>query len=182
MAAGQAFGAAAKLKTRGGDVTIYRLRKLIDDGIGHIEKLPYSIRVLLEACLRHVDGFIVNEDDCVANTRKGKQVLNIKVPAEAIVCRPVAPNADHVATVGENRKLLIFKLAEVPEMARGKGVRCLLTGRIMSARHATKTDTTAVEAFRAGAQARLGKIAGGVARFFNAPTRLHTLDTEVSLA
>ncbi|MDB5389480.1 MAG: aconitase [Planctomycetaceae bacterium] len=63
MAAGQVFGAAAKLKTRGGEVTIYRLQKLIDDGIGHIEKLPYSIRVLLEACLRHVDGFIVNESD-----------------------------------------------------------------------------------------------------------------------
>jgi topoisomerase IV subunit A len=69
------------------------------------------------------DGFIVNEDDCVANTRKGKQVLNVKVPAEALVCRPVLANADHVATVGENRKLLIFKISELPEMARGKGVR-----------------------------------------------------------
>ncbi len=69
------------------------------------------------------DGFIVNEDDCVANTRKGKQVLNVKVPAEALVCRPVLVNADHVATIGENRKLLIFKLSELPEMARGKGVR-----------------------------------------------------------
>jgi topoisomerase IV subunit A len=69
------------------------------------------------------DGFIVNEDECVANTRKGKQVLNVKVPAEAQVCRTVLANADHVATVGENRKLLIFKIADVPEMARGKGVR-----------------------------------------------------------
>jgi topoisomerase IV subunit A len=69
------------------------------------------------------DGFIVSEDDCVANTRKGKQVLNVKVPAEALVCRPILSNADHVATVGENRKLLIFKLSELPEMARGKGVR-----------------------------------------------------------
>ncbi len=69
------------------------------------------------------DGFIVNEDDCVANTRKGKQVLNVKVPAEALVCRPLLADADHVATVGENRKLLIFKLSELPEMARGKGVR-----------------------------------------------------------
>jgi topoisomerase IV subunit A len=69
------------------------------------------------------DGFIVNEDDCVANTRKGKQVLNVKVPAEALVCRQVLANADHIATVGENRKLLIFKLSELPEMARGKGVR-----------------------------------------------------------
>jgi topoisomerase IV subunit A len=69
------------------------------------------------------DGFIVNEDDCVANTRKGKQVLNVKVPAEALVCRPVLTNADHVATIGENRKLLVFKLSELPEMTRGKGVR-----------------------------------------------------------
>lgn len=63
MAAGNSLGAAAKLKTRGGDVTIYRLQKLIDDKIGHIEKLPFSIRVLLEACLRNVDGFVVNEED-----------------------------------------------------------------------------------------------------------------------
>jgi topoisomerase IV subunit A len=69
------------------------------------------------------DGFIVSEDDCVATTRKGKQVLNVKVPAEALVCRSVLADADHVATIGENRKLLIFKLAEVPEMSRGKGVR-----------------------------------------------------------
>ena len=69
------------------------------------------------------DGFIVEEDDCVATTRKGKQVLNVKVPAEALVCRAVPADSDHVATVGENRKLLVFKLAELPEMARGKGVR-----------------------------------------------------------
>jgi topoisomerase-4 subunit A len=63
------------------------------------------------------------EDECVANTRKGKQVLNVKAPVEAQVCVVVPETADHVATIGENRKLLIFKLAEVPEMARGKGVR-----------------------------------------------------------
>jgi topoisomerase IV subunit A len=69
------------------------------------------------------DGFIVNEDECVANTRKGKQVLNVKAPVEAQVCRRISLEADHVATIGENRKLLIFKLTELPEMARGKGVR-----------------------------------------------------------
>jgi topoisomerase IV subunit A len=69
------------------------------------------------------DGFIIAEDDCVANTRKGKQVLNVKLPSEALVCRQVLPDADHVATIGDNRKLLIFKLSDVPEMARGKGVR-----------------------------------------------------------
>ncbi len=69
------------------------------------------------------DGFIVLEDECVANTRKGKQVLNIKAPIEAQVCVPVGPDDDHVASVGNNRKLNIFKLSELPEMSRGKGVR-----------------------------------------------------------
>ncbi len=69
------------------------------------------------------DGFVVPEDECVANTRKGKQVLNIKAPVEAQVCVPVSPQADHVAVIGDNRKLLIFKLAELPEMTRGKGLR-----------------------------------------------------------
>jgi topoisomerase-4 subunit A len=68
-------------------------------------------------------GFVAPEDECVATTRKGKLVLNVKAPAEAQVCTPVEPGADHIATVGENRKLLIFKLSELPEMTRGKGVR-----------------------------------------------------------
>jgi topoisomerase IV subunit A len=69
------------------------------------------------------DGFIVNSDECVATTRKGKQVLNVKAPVEAQVCRFVADGSDHVAAIGDNRKLLIFKIADLPEMARGKGVR-----------------------------------------------------------
>ena len=69
------------------------------------------------------DGFIVPEDECVANTRKGKQVLNVKLPAEAHSLAFLPEGADHLAVVGENRKLLIFKLAELPEMSRGKGVR-----------------------------------------------------------
>ncbi len=69
------------------------------------------------------DGFIVSEDECVANTRKGKQVLNVKTPAEALIWSPVDVNADHIATIGENRKMLIFKRDELSEMSRGKGVR-----------------------------------------------------------
>ncbi|MCA3575034.1 MAG: DNA topoisomerase IV subunit A [Aestuariivirga sp.] len=69
------------------------------------------------------DGFIVPEDECVATTRKGKQVLNVKAPVEACVCVPVAEDATHIASIGENRKMIIFKIGEVPEMARGKGVR-----------------------------------------------------------
>jgi topoisomerase IV subunit A len=69
------------------------------------------------------DGFLVAESECAANTRKGKQVLNVKLPAEARVCTIVDPAATHVAVVGENRKLLILPIKDVPEMARGKGVR-----------------------------------------------------------
>ena len=65
MATENSFGAAAKLNTNSGDYTIFRLQKLMDDGIGHIDRLPYSIRVLLESCLRNVDGFIVNPDDVI---------------------------------------------------------------------------------------------------------------------
>jgi topoisomerase-4 subunit A len=69
------------------------------------------------------DGFIVTEEECLANTRKGKQVLNVKAPVEAQVCVAVPDDATHIATIGENRKMIIFKRDEVPEMARGKGVR-----------------------------------------------------------
>lgn len=67
------------------------------------------------------NGFVVPESEVVANTRKGKQVMNVKSPDEAKLCVPVA--GDHVAIVGENRKLLVFPLADVPELTRGKGVR-----------------------------------------------------------
>jgi topoisomerase-4 subunit A len=66
------------------------------------------------------NGFVVNSDDVVAQTRAGKQVLNVG-ESVAKVCRPVA--GDHVAVVSENRKLLVFPLEELPEMGRGKGVR-----------------------------------------------------------
>jgi topoisomerase-4 subunit A len=67
------------------------------------------------------DGFVVNEDEIVAQTRSGKQVLNVKGDVKAHVCR--VAQGDHIACVGENRKVLIFPLDELPEMGRGKGVR-----------------------------------------------------------
>ncbi len=69
------------------------------------------------------NGFVVTEGDLVANTRKGKQMLNVTAPAEALLCITMPEGATHLATVGENRKLLILPLAQVPEMGRGKGVR-----------------------------------------------------------
>jgi topoisomerase IV subunit A len=67
------------------------------------------------------DGFIVPADEVVAQTRAGKVVLNVKDGVKAQVCRAIA--GDHVAVVGDNRKVLIFPLDELPEMGRGKGVR-----------------------------------------------------------
>src|SRR5882672_9842637 len=66
-------------------------------------------------------GFIVNEDDCVGNTRKGKQVLNVEMPNEARAIATVT--GDTVAVIGTNHKMVLFPLDQVPEMARGRGVR-----------------------------------------------------------
>jgi topoisomerase-4 subunit A len=67
------------------------------------------------------DGFVVPEDDVIAQTRSGKQVINVRGETRALLCKPVT--GDSVAVVGENRKVLVFPLDELPEMGRGKGVR-----------------------------------------------------------
>jgi topoisomerase-4 subunit A len=66
-------------------------------------------------------GFLVAEDECLGNTRKGKQVLNVKAPDAACAVAPV--DGELVAAIGENRKMLIFPIDQVPDMARGRGVR-----------------------------------------------------------
>jgi topoisomerase-4 subunit A len=66
-------------------------------------------------------GFIVPEEECLANTRKGKQVLNVTPPDAARALAMV--EGELVASIGENRKMVIFALDQVPEMARGRGVR-----------------------------------------------------------
>ncbi|HWP25537.1 MAG TPA: DNA topoisomerase IV subunit A [Xanthobacteraceae bacterium] len=66
-------------------------------------------------------GFVVEEDECLANTRKGKQVLNVKPPDMARAVAPV--QGELVAVIGENRKMVIFPLGQVPQMNRGRGVR-----------------------------------------------------------
>jgi aconitate hydratase len=63
MSTADTFGAESTLQTSSGDVRYFRLQKLIDDGIGDITTLPFSIKVLLEACLRNLDGFVVTADD-----------------------------------------------------------------------------------------------------------------------
>jgi len=65
-------------------------------------------------------GFLVPEDEVLAQTKNGKQVLNVTPPVEARVCAPA--EGDMVACLGDNRKLLLFPLSELPEMTRGRGI------------------------------------------------------------
>jgi topoisomerase-4 subunit A len=67
------------------------------------------------------NGFVVPEDECLSATRKGKQVLNLKAPDKA--AGMTAIDGDTLAVIGENRKMVIFGLDQVPEMTRGRGVR-----------------------------------------------------------
>ncbi|MAS86802.1 MAG: DNA topoisomerase IV subunit A [Micavibrio sp.] len=67
-------------------------------------------------------GFIVNFSDVLAQTKNGKQVLNLSDAQEAALCKPIVAGHDSVAVIGQNRKLLIFCIEELSEMSRGKGV------------------------------------------------------------
>jgi topoisomerase-4 subunit A len=75
-------------------------------------------KLLLAASSGH--GFVTNEDDAAAMTRSGKKVMNVTAPVEAVTCAFV--DGDTVAVLGQNRKLLLFPLSEVPELAKGRGV------------------------------------------------------------
>lgn len=67
-------------------------------------------------------GFIVKTDDVLAQTKNGKQVLNVSGKVKAAICRYVEDQDDHIAIIGTNRKMLVFPLDELPEMTKGKGV------------------------------------------------------------
>ena len=67
-------------------------------------------------------GFVTSGEATLAETRKGKQLVNVRPGANVAVIRAVAENADAVAVVGENRKMVVFPLSELPELARGQGV------------------------------------------------------------
>ncbi|MFA6218433.1 MAG: DNA topoisomerase IV subunit A [Erythrobacter sp.] len=67
-------------------------------------------------------GFAATTEELLAETRKGRQVVNLKGGARLVVVRPIDAAHDHVAVVGDNRKLVVFNLEEVPEMTRGQGV------------------------------------------------------------
>ncbi|GFZ94700.1 DNA topoisomerase 4 subunit A [Sphingobium fuliginis] len=101
------------------------VRSLVDmDGTGNIVAL-LPARAGGELLLASSDGrgFVAAVADVIAETRKGKQVVNVRTGAKLSVVHPIAPEADSVAVMGENRKLLVFSLTEMPRMARGQGVQ-----------------------------------------------------------
>lgn len=86
-----------------------------------IQIFPYNEARQLLIASRAGNGFVVAESELLSNRRAGKQILNVKAPDEALCCVPVIGQS--VAVLGENRKLLVFALSDLPEMTRGKGVR-----------------------------------------------------------
>ncbi|MHA1518438.1 MAG: DNA gyrase C-terminal beta-propeller domain-containing protein, partial [Alphaproteobacteria bacterium] len=113
--------AADKLPGGRGHGEPFRLMVDIEDAGDCVELFVYEPGRKLLVASTSGHGFIVTEDEVVAMTRKGKQILNVKGDDEAVVCAPV--DGDSFAVIGENRKLLLFPLKELPEMPRGKGVR-----------------------------------------------------------
>jgi topoisomerase IV subunit A len=99
------------------------LRLMVDIGEGEdiVSVFPYVAGEKLLVASSDGRGFIAPTDEMVGGTRKGKILLNRDLPAEASIIVPAA--GDHVAVIGQNRKLLIFPIDQMPEMARGKGVR-----------------------------------------------------------
>jgi topoisomerase-4 subunit A len=98
-----------------------RLMADIDEGADIVTAWPYKPGAKLIFASSAGRGFVASADDTVANTRKGRQMLNLDDKETARFA--VLVEGDHVATIGENRKLLCFPMSQMVEMARGKGVR-----------------------------------------------------------
>jgi topoisomerase-4 subunit A len=132
--------AADKLPGGRGHGEPFRLMVDIEDAADSVDLFVHAPdRELLVASTSGY-GFIVAEEEAVAMTRKGKQILNVRGDDEAAVVAPV--DGDSVAVIGENRKLLLFPLKELPEMPRGKGVRLqrYKDGSLKDAKTFTKKD------------------------------------------
>jgi topoisomerase IV subunit A len=112
---------ASKLPGGRGHGEPIRLMADIDEGADIATVLLY--RPGAKAIIAATDGrgFVVGHDDMLSSTRKGRAVLIVDTPAEAKVVAPA--EGDHIAVIGDNRKMLIFPIDQAPEMARGKGVR-----------------------------------------------------------
>jgi topoisomerase-4 subunit A len=100
------------------------VRLMVDiEGEGSIVALmPVSdVKLLLVASDGR--GFITSARGAIAETRKGKQVVNLRADARLSIIRPIAQGDDYLAAIGDNRKMVVFPLVELPEMGRGQGVQ-----------------------------------------------------------
>ena len=111
---------ASKLPGGRGQGEPLRLMADIGEGEDIVAVFPYVAGEKMLVAASDGRGFIAPCDEMVGGTRKGKMLLNVDTAKAALI---VAAAGDHVAVIGENRKLLIFPREQVPEMARGKGVR-----------------------------------------------------------
>ena len=112
---------ASKLPGGRGHGEPIRLMAEIDEGEDVAAVFPYAAGTKMLVASTDGRGFVAPQDDMVGGTRKGKLLLNVDAPAKVATVTPAA--GDHIAVIGENRKLLVFPLDQTPEMARGKGVR-----------------------------------------------------------
>ena len=95
----------------------------IDSTARIIAAIPHKPGQRLLLAASSGKGFAAVTDELLAETRKGRQVVNVKGDIRLVVARPIAAEHDHVAAVGDNRKLVVFNLEELPQMARGQGVK-----------------------------------------------------------
>ncbi|WP_375249085.1 DNA topoisomerase IV subunit A [Sphingomonas sp.] len=95
----------------------------LEGSVGIVALLRAAAAAKLLVAASDGRGFIVAASEVIAETRKGKNVMTPKPGARLTVVRPVAPGDDYVAVIGDNRKLAIFPLVELPEMTRGQGVQ-----------------------------------------------------------
>ena len=112
---------ASKLPGGRGHGEPIRLFAEIEEGADVVALLPHVAGAALLLVTNDGRGFVVSEDDLLSSTRKGRAALNVEPPS--ILKIVTQAEGDHIAIIGENRKLLVFPLSEAPRMARGKGVR-----------------------------------------------------------
>jgi topoisomerase-4 subunit A len=100
-----------------------RLMVDMDGDAGLVALLPVQRGAKLLFAASDGRGFIADTAEIIAETRKGRQVVNLRPGAKLRIVRPIAAEDDYVAVIGDNRKMVVFPLAELPEMARGQGVQ-----------------------------------------------------------
>jgi len=101
------------------------VRLMIDlEGEAGITALfPYRANEKLLFAASDGKGFVARAEDAIGETRKGRQVVNVRAGATLRIARPIGQEDDYVAAIGDNRKLVVFPLSEVPELARGQGAQ-----------------------------------------------------------